>query len=146
MSKEVTRIIEQPDDLMPALQWAWDMAGRGLAGGPVRLALGRPERKRSSQANRLMWALLRDVATQVEWAGEYLSESDWKDLISASMRGQRLVPAIDGGLVALGARTSEMSSREFADLIDCIYSVGNERGVQWSDGSAQQWDEWRAAA
>lgn len=146
MSKEVTCIIEQPDDLMPAMQWAWDMAGRGLAGGPVRLALGRPERKRSLDQNRLLWALLRDLSEQVEWHGMTLTPEEWKDLATAALKKHRIVPGMDGGFVMVGGHTSKMTKREFSELLETIYAFGSERGVVWSDGSAQQWDEWRAAA
>jgi len=146
MSKEVQRIIEQPDDLMPAMQWAWDMAGRGLAGGPVRLTLGRPERKRSLDQNRLLWALLRDLSDQVQWHGLTLTPEEWKDLATAALKKHRIVPGMDGGFVMVGGHTSRMTKAEFSELLETIYAFGADRGVQWSDGSAQQWEEWRAAA
>src|SRR5690554_7474119 len=124
MSKEVQRIIEQPDDLMPAMQWAWDMAGRGLAGGPVRLALGRPERKRSLDQNRLLWALLRDLSDQVQWHGLTLTPEEWKDLATAALKKHRIVPGMDGGFVMVGGHTSRMTKAEFSELLETIYAFG----------------------
>lgn len=146
MTKEVTRIIEQPDDLMPAMQWAWDMAGRGLAGGPVRLALGRPERKRSTQANRLLWALLRDLSEQVEWHGLMLTPEEWKDLATAALKKHRIVPGMDGGFVMVGGHTSRMTTKEFSELLETIYAFGAENSVVWSDDATQQWGSYKEVA
>lgn len=146
MSKEITRIINASDDLMPAMQWAWDMAGRGLQGGPVRVALGRPDRKRSTLQNRLLWALLRDLSEQVEWHGMTLAPEEWKDLATAALKKHRIVPGMDGGFVMVGGHTSRMTTKEFSELLETIYAFGSERGVEWSDGSSSQWDEWRTSA
>ena len=146
MSKEVQRIIEQPDDLMPAMQWAWDMAGRGLAGGPVRLALGRPERKRSLDQNKRLWCVLRDVSEQVEWYGRYLPDHAWKDIFTAALERQDIVPGIDGGFVIVGGRTSKMDRKKFADLLTIIDAFGAEHGVRWSDPALAVCDDYKEAA
>lgn len=146
MTREATYRIESIAELQARMGAVWHMAGKGLEQGPVEVALRRPHRQRSTQANRLMWKLLNDIAGQLEWAGGKLSPEDWKDLITASMRRQTVVPGLDGGLVALGGRTSKMTKAEFSDLIECIRAVGSERGVNWSDASNAQWDEYREAA
>lgn len=93
--------------------------------------------RRSPDANRLMWALLTDVARQVEWYGQHLSAEDWKDVMSASLRRARVVPGIDAGtFVPLGMRTSDMTKEEFSSLIELIRAFGAERGVQFSDEAA----------
>lgn len=146
MSKELTRIVEQPDDLMPAMQWAWDMAGRGLAGGPVRLSLGRPERKRSLDQNKRLWAVLRDVSEQVEWYGRYLPDHAWKDIFTAALERQDIVPGIDGGFVMVGGRTSKMDRKKFGDLLTIIDAFGAEHGVRWSDPALAVFDDYKEAA
>lgn len=146
MSKEITRIVQTSDELMPAMQWAWDMAGRGLAAGAVRIALGRPDRKRSTLQNRLLWALLRDLSEQVVWHGMSLSPDEWKDLATASLKKHRIVPGMDGGFVMVGGHTSRMTTKEFSDLLETIYAFGGENGVQWSDGAQEFYDEYREVA
>lgn len=88
---------------------------------------------RSNEQNRKLWATLRDISQQVEWFGERLSPEDWKTVFTASLRQQRAVPGIDGGLVMLGMSTSKMSKSEFSELIELIHLFGTERGVEFSE-------------
>jgi hypothetical protein len=95
---------------------------------------------RSSQQNARMWAMLQDVADQVEWHGRKLSKEDWKHIFSASLKKQDAVPGIDGGFVVLGQSTSKMTVPEMADLMTLMEAFGAEREVRfsapksWGDG------------
>lgn len=145
MAKKLTYVLDN-GNARAEMTSIMDMVRRGLPGGPVEVVIGRPTKERSTPANRLMWKLLHDVARQVQWAGTYLPPEDWKDLITALMRGQRMVPGLDGsGLVALGMRTSKMSVSEFSDLIELIYAEGTQRGVKWSADTSTDWSAYREA-
>lgn len=86
--------------------------------------------KRSLGQNDLLYGLLGDLSEQVEWHGQKLSSTDWKTMMTAGLRGYRVVPGIDGGsFVPLGMSTSEMTKEEMSDLIELIYHFGSERGV-----------------
>jgi hypothetical protein len=90
--------------------------------------------RRSLEANARMWAMLTEVAQQVEWYGEKLNAEDWKDVFSASLRRARVVPGIDAGsFVPLGMRTSDMSKEEMSQLMELIAAFGAERGVRFGD-------------
>lgn len=92
------------------------------------------EPTRSSLQNARLWAMLGDVAKQVDWHGRKLDAEDWKHIFSASLSQQRVVPNLDStGFVVLGKSTSKMSKREMSDLIELISSFGAERGVKWSE-------------
>ena len=95
------------------------------------------EPSRNLEQNACLWAMLTDVAEQVDWYGKRLSAEDWKNVFSASLRKLQVVPNLDGtGFVALGLSTSRLSKREFSDLIELISAFGAERGVEWSDERA----------
>ena len=105
-----------------------------MAGHRLTLEL-RPE-KRSTEQNRRMWAMLSDVADQVDWHGLKLDAEDWKHMFTASLKKQRVAPAIDGGgFVALGTRTSRMTKAEMSDLMELIAAFGAEKGVVFHDES-----------
>jgi hypothetical protein len=93
--------------------------------------------RRSLDQNSLMWCRLGEIAAQVEWYGEKLSDEDWKDLFSAALRKARVVPGLDPGTaVPLGMRTSDMSKEEMGLLLDLIDAFAAQRGVIWSEREA----------
>jgi hypothetical protein len=95
------------------------------------------EPTRNADQNARMWAMLTDVAQQVEWYGRKLSKEDWKHVFSSALRKLEVVPNLDGtGFVALGLSTSRMSKREMSDLMELIGAFGANRGVEWSDEGA----------
>ena len=88
---------------------------------------------RSLESNSLLWVLLGEVSKQVEWYGSKLTAEEWKDVFSASLKKQKVVPALDGGFVVCGQRTSKMTKSEFSDLIELIYAFGAIKGVNFGD-------------
>ena len=90
---------------------------------------------RSLDQNKKMWAMLNDISKQVTWYGERLSPENWKDMITAVLKRQKVVPGIEGGFIALGQRTSKMSIKEMIDVIDFAYAFGADPNhpVEWSE-------------
>jgi hypothetical protein len=92
---------------------------------------------RTLPQNDKMWAMLTEIAAQATWHGEKLSELDWKDLFSGAVKiaggGVRAVPGLEGGIMLLGLRTSEMTVAEMANLITYIEAWGAQNGVTFSD-------------
>lgn len=95
------------------------------------------EDTRSLAQNRMLWACLRDVSQQVVWYGKKLDSDSWKNIFSASLKGQQTVPGINGGFVVLGQSTSKMRVSEMRDLITLIHAFGAEHNVKFSDESAR---------
>lgn len=87
---------------------------------------------RSTDQNARMWAMLTDIANQVDWYGKKLSKEHWKDMITAALKKQEVVPGIDGGFVVIGARTSEMTIQEMSDVIAFADAFGAEHGVRFT--------------
>ena len=113
--------------------WAW-MRRRLMQGRRVTLSVA--EEKRSLPQNKLMWALLSDLSRQVVWHGQKLTKEEWKDMCTAALKRQKVVPGIDGGFVVLGSSTSRMTVAEMTEMIDFIHSFGVQRGVEFSDVSS----------
>jgi hypothetical protein len=83
------------------------------------------KKSRSTEQSAKMWAMLSEVADQVDWYGQKLEAEDWKDIFTASLRHARVVPGIDKGtFVPLGMRTSTMTIEEMSNLIELIYAFG----------------------
>lgn len=109
--------------------WVWCKAML-LAGH--RLTLEIRKATRSTQQNARMWAMLDEISQQVMWHGQKLTAEDWKDMATAALKRQRVVPGIDGGFVVLGQRTSKMTVGEMAELMDFLEAFGAEHGVRFS--------------
>lgn len=88
---------------------------------------------RTLEQNAKLWPMLTDVSRQVVWYGQKLAPEEWKDVFTAALKKQKVVPGIDGGFVVCGQRTSTMPKREFCELIELIYAFGTEHDVQWSE-------------
>lgn len=87
------------------------------------------EATRTLDQNAKLWALLSEVSDQVEWYGQKLTAEEWKDVFSAALKRQKVVPGLDGGFVVCGQRTSKIGKKEFSDLIELINAFSAERGV-----------------
>lgn len=88
---------------------------------------------RSLLQNSRMWATLDEISAKVDWYGRKLSAESWKDIFTAALKRQEVVPGIDGGFVAIGAHTSEMTVSELSDLLELMTAFAAERGVVLSD-------------
>ena len=84
----------------------------------------------SDELTARMHCAIRCIAQQVVWAGEHLSEEDWKRLLVAAHFGQRVLPSPGGsGFVVLDRKTSRMSGPQKYDLTEYVYAFGAVRGV-----------------
>ena len=86
---------------------------------------------RSLNQNRMMWANLEDIAQQIIWYGVKLTKEEWKDVLTAALKKQKVVPGIEGGFVIIGARTSKMTVAEMTELIELSTAFGTQQGVKF---------------
>ena len=133
MAERLTLPLYNAQQAHQAIQTAWKHAKGWLMAGDQRLTLEiRPE-KRSDAQNRRLWAMLADIAAQVEWHGKKLGAEDWKAIFTASLRSMNVVPNLDNtGFVVLGQSTSRMTKAEMCELQELITAFGAERGVRFT--------------
>ena len=91
------------------------------------------EPTRNLEQNAALWAALSDISKQVEWYGQRLTPDEWKDVFTASLKRQKVVPGLDGGFVVCGLSTSKMCKSEFSQLLDLAYAFGAEKEVKFHD-------------
>lgn len=89
------------------------------------------EPTRTLDQNALLWPLLEDVSQQVDWYNNRLTAEEWKDVFTAALRKEKVVPGINGGFVVVGQRTSKMGKREFSELVEFVYAFGASKGVRF---------------
>lgn len=99
----------------------------------------RPKTRTLAQ-NDMLWSILTDISKQVDFVvnGELVkvSPEEAKDILTAGLKREtRMAMGIDGGMVILGQRTSKMTVRQLAELIELAHAFGTQKGVQWSPTS-----------
>lgn len=120
-----------------ALRKAWEWIKPMLIAGH-RLELECKPEKRSNAENRLLHALIGEIAKQVEWAGAKREPEVWKRLLTAAWcREQGLsvevLPALDGhGVDIVPVRTSKLTRGECADLITYVQAWAATKGINIS--------------
>jgi hypothetical protein len=99
---------------------------------------------RNLKQNSKMWPMLTDIEKQVTWYGKKYDRDGWKDILTGSFKTAEFVPNTEGsGFVVLGMRTSKMGRKEFAALIEFIYSFGASQNVVWSEKSEAVYQEYK---
>lgn len=91
--------------------------------------------QRSIEQNSRMWAMLTDIATQKILAGRKLSTDQWKVIfMHACGREIEFLPTLDNStFIPWGRSSSDLSTEEMSNLIECMFAWGAEQGVVWSD-------------
>ena len=120
-------IISSRDNLVTAFRFA-----ESLGYGKSYVVEVKPL-TRTLQQNRLMWKILQQLADQVVWYGNKLTKENWKDMITAGLKNQDVVPGINGGFVVLGDSTRKMSVKELNEVIELAYAFGAQNGVVFND-------------
>lgn len=117
--------LSNPAQAHQAFGNAWQRAKALLMAGH-RLVLTVEEEGRSGAQNRLLHALIGEIAATHEWAGSKRDSETWKRLLVASWtraRGEHteILPALDGhGVDIVFRRTSKMTKAEVNELIEFI--------------------------
>ena len=135
MSERITLPLINPVQAHQAIEAAWRHAKALLMAGH-RLTLEVRQEKRSDAQNRRLWAMLADISAQVDWYGNKLSDEEWKDVFTAALKRQKVVPGLDGGFVVCGQRTSRMTKAEMCELQELMEAFGAQKGVRFT---APEW-------
>lgn len=130
MPDRLTLTLWEPVKAHQSLAEAWRHIKAMLMAGHRLTLEVRPE-KRSDAQNRRLWAMLRDISEQVNWYGNRLTDEEWKDVFTASLKRQKVVPGLDGGFVVCGQRTSKMTKAEMVELQELMEAFGAQQGVRF---------------
>ena len=93
---------------------------------------------RSGEQNKLLHARLNDIASQVEHAGKKWDVLIWKRLLTAAWLREsgdkpQMIPAVDGhGFDVIYERTSKLTVKQCAELLDWVEAFGGEHQVRWT--------------
>ena len=115
---------------------ARDRACAAIRSAPNGMVVTVAEPSRNLEQNAAQWPILQAFADQLKWpvngSMESLTAEEFKDILTAAFKREtvRVAMGLDGGMVMLGARTSQMGKREFSDLIEVIYAFAVSKGIE----------------
>ena len=122
-------VLRAPEHGHALVSYVKSLAGPMAASGrPLMVTVDEYQAKRSSEQNRLLWALLTEIAEQVELEGKRFAKEAWYahylDLYAPKQEGP-------SGLVPMGS--SQMTKEQFANFVTRIecHAV-QELGVEFA--------------
>lgn len=92
------------------------------------------EPTRTLDQNAKLWPMIADCQAQIPDMREMDGESVKLRFMDALGTEMRYLPKLDNsGYFPVGHKSSALSVRQFADLIELIYAHGAQHGVAWSE-------------
>lgn len=131
MSRAIYRCYEPAQAHKVLTMAVWPLVKSHTLAGR-RMVVEVREETRSLAQNARLWAMLTDIAKQVDWYGQKLTPDEWKDVFSAAMKRTKVVPGLDGGFVVCGQSTSKMTIAEMCEMQELMEAFGAQRGVRFT--------------
>jgi hypothetical protein len=96
------------------------------------------------QQRKILNAACGDLAEQISWHGFKLSKDDWRHLVSGTIKGWRMMPAIDrgegaAGFIMLGGSSMDLSKEQCIDAITQVFLIGDDPSTQGLKSKPVRW-------
>lgn len=92
------------------------------------------EPTRSLDQNAAQWPYLAGFAQQkqlcINGAMQWVTDDDWKDVLTACWNGEMRMAAFDGKVIMLPQRTSSMGKKVFSDWLEFLIAMAAQSGVE----------------
>ena len=88
------------------------------------------DKKRSVEQNSRLWEILACISEQLDWHGQKYTPEEWKDFGMHAFRGEKWMPAEEGGMIPIGRATSKLSKDEFGDFMALLEAFCARHNVE----------------
>lgn len=92
------------------------------------------EPNRTLEQNAAQWPYLAGFAKQkqlcINGKMEWVTEDDWKDVLTACWNGEMRMAAFDGKVIMLPQRTSKMGKKVFSTWMEFLVAMAAQSGVE----------------
>lgn len=94
------------------------------------------EPTRTLDQNADQWPYLEAFSKQLQWpingVMSWLTADEWKDILTAAFNEEmvRVSPGLNGGMVMLGVRTSQMGKKRFSEWLEFLHATAAMRSVE----------------
>lgn len=98
----------------------------------------------TEQQRKILNAACGDLSAQISWHGFKLSKDDWRHLVSGTIKGWRMMPAIDrgegaAGFIMLGGSSMDLSKEQCIDAITQVFVIGDDPSTQGLKSDPVRW-------
>lgn len=98
----------------------------------------------TKKQQKMLNACCGDLSAQIRWHGNKLSKDDWRHMLSGTMLGWRMMPAIDrgegaAGFIMLGGSSLSLSKTQARDAITCALQIGDHPEDQGLQSKPVRW-------
>lgn len=101
---------------------------------PERYVVQIGEPSRTLEQNAAQWPYLVGFAKQkqlcINGQMEWVTEDDWKDVLTACWNGEMRMAAFDGKVIMLPQRTSKMGKKVFSTWMEFLVAMAAQYGVE----------------
>lgn len=91
------------------------------------------EPNRTLDQNAAQWPYLAGFAQQkqlcINGAMQWVTDDDWKDVLTACWNGEMRMAAFDGKVIMLPQRTSTMGKKVFSEWLEFLIAMAAQSGV-----------------
>jgi hypothetical protein len=88
---------------------------------------------RTLEQNAAQWPYLEGFAKQkqlcINGAMEWVTNDDWKDVLTACWNGEMRMAAFDGRVIMMPQRTSKMGKKVFSEWMEYLVAMAAQSGV-----------------
>lgn len=92
------------------------------------------EPNRTLEQNAAQWPYLVGFSKQkqlcINGQMEWVTDDDWKDVLTACWNGEMRIAAFDGRVIMLPQRTSKMGKRVFSTWMEYLVAMAAQCGVE----------------
>ena len=92
------------------------------------------EQTRSLDQNAAQWPYLEGFSKQkqicINGVMEWATPDDWKDVLTACLKGEMRMAAFDGRVIMMPQRTSKMGKKVFSEWMEYLVSMAAQSGVE----------------
>ncbi len=85
-----------------------------------------------------------DLASQISWHGFRLTKADFRHLISGTVLGWRMMPAIDSGegrqgMIMLGGSSLDLNKKQTSEALEMAFAIGDHPQSQGLNCEPVRW-------
>lgn len=109
-------------------------AAQAVAEAPDGYVVAVSEPTRSLEQNAAQWPYLEAFAQTkqlcINGVMQWVTEDDWKDVLTGCYEGEMRMAAFDGKMILLPQRTSKMGKKIFSDWMEFLVAMAAQYGVE----------------